>query len=135
MPVPVLLKAAELQALSSMSGYEAVVKNLRQVPFRPARSFYEAVQSVWFCFAFLRLTGCWPGICRIDQMLGGYNDSEEELMRIRSFLETTRFRTVDLLCYNDMSGGKYEEAGITYTAFKKPTPEEMASYRELFCFS
>ncbi len=56
-------------------------------------------------------------------------------MRIRSFLETTRFRTVDLLCYNDMSGGKYEEAGITYTAFKKPTPEEMASYRELFRFS
>ena len=61
-----------LEALSSMSGYEAVVKNLRQVPFRPARSFYEAVQSVWFCFAFLRLTGCWSGIGRIDQMLGGY---------------------------------------------------------------
>ena len=68
-------------------------------------------------------------------VIGGYNDSEEELMRIISFLETTRFRTVDLLCYNDMSGGKYEEAGIAYTAFKKPTPEKMASYRELFCFS
>lgn len=68
-------------------------------------------------------------------VIGGYNDSKEKLTNIRAFLQTTRFRTVDLLCYNDMSGGKYEEAGITYTAFKKPTPEEMASYRELFRFS
>ena len=53
----------------------------------------------------------------------------------RDFLATTRFRTVDLLCYNAMSGGKYEETGMTYTAFRKPTPEEMASYREIFRFS
>ena len=61
-----------VEALEAMPGYEAVARNLHQVPFRPARTFWEAVQSVWFCFAFLRLTGCWPGIGRIDQMLGPY---------------------------------------------------------------
>ena len=47
-----------VEALEAMPGYEAVARNLHQVPFRPARTFWEAVQSVWFCFAFLRLTGC-----------------------------------------------------------------------------
>ncbi len=45
---------------------------LQQVPFSPARSFHEAVQSLWFLFAFLRLTGNWPGIGRIDWLLGEY---------------------------------------------------------------
>jgi len=45
---------------------------LRQVPFQPARSFHEAVQSLWFTFAFLRQCGNWPGIGRIDVLLGDY---------------------------------------------------------------
>lgn len=59
-------------ALSNRSGYERIVENLKQVPFKPARNFYEAVQSVWFCFAFMRLTGVWPGIGRLDVLLGKY---------------------------------------------------------------
>lgn len=47
-------------------------KNLLQVPFSPARNFHEAVQSVWFIFSFVRLTGNWPGIGRLDAMLGEY---------------------------------------------------------------
>ena len=58
------------------SGYPENVRNLSQVPFKPARSFYEAVQSIWFCFAFMRLTGCWPGIGRIDALLGKYLDAD-----------------------------------------------------------
>lgn len=61
-----------LDELSKRSGYEQVVENLKQVPFKPARNFYEAVQSIWFCFAFMRLTGVWPGIGRIDVLLGKY---------------------------------------------------------------
>ncbi len=61
-----------LEALSEKSGYENNIKNLSQVPFKPATNFYEAVQSIWFCFAFLRLCGCWPGIGRIDILLGKY---------------------------------------------------------------
>lgn len=57
---------------------EAITKNpechdlLLQVPFLPARTFHEAVQSLWFCFAFTRLCGNWSGIGRIDEMLGPY---------------------------------------------------------------
>jgi len=45
---------------------------LTQVPFQPARSFHEAVQCLWFVFAFTRLCGNWPGIGRIDWLLGDY---------------------------------------------------------------
>ncbi len=47
-------------------------KLLRQVPFSPARSFHEALQSLWFVFAFIRLCGNWPGIGRLDMLLGDY---------------------------------------------------------------
>ncbi len=67
-----------IDALSQKSGYENVLKNLKQVPFKPATTFYEAVQSIWFCFAFLRLTGNWPGIGRLDVLLGKYLKSDLE---------------------------------------------------------
>lgn len=49
-----------------------IYRNLLQVPFKPARNFYEAVQSLWFLFSFVRLCGNWPGIGRIDRLLGEY---------------------------------------------------------------
>ena len=52
--------------------YEANLKNLRNVPYKPATNFYEAVQSIWFTFAFVRLCGNWPGIGRLDFLLGDY---------------------------------------------------------------
>ncbi|MBE6541826.1 MAG: hypothetical protein E7672_05200 [Ruminococcaceae bacterium] len=61
-----------LDALAGMPGYEANYKNLLNVPHKPASNFYEAVQSIWFMFAFQRVCGTWPGIGRIDQILGGY---------------------------------------------------------------
>ncbi len=59
-------------ALASRPEYRQNLRNLTQVPFRPARNFHEAVQSVWFVFSFVRLCGNWPGIGRIDELLGGY---------------------------------------------------------------
>lgn len=61
-----------MDELEKMGGYDDNLKNLSQVPFKPATNFYEAVQSVWFCFSFLRLVGSWPGIGRIDVLLGKY---------------------------------------------------------------
>ncbi len=55
-----------------------IYQNLLQVPFSPARNFYEAVQSVWFVFSFVRLCGNWPGIGRIDWLLGDYLKSDLE---------------------------------------------------------
>jgi len=61
-----------LEELKNKNGYEENYQNLKLVPFEPATSFYEAVQSIWFTFAFVRLCGNWPGIGRIDWLLGDY---------------------------------------------------------------
>ena len=61
-----------LGELSKSSQYKSNYENLKQVPFKPASGFYEAVQSLWFTFAFIRLCGNWPGIGRIDYLLGDY---------------------------------------------------------------
>ncbi len=69
------LKALE-EKVSEGGPYAAVYQknldNLRRVPFETPRNFHEALQSLWFVFAFLRLCGNWPGIGRIDWMLGPY---------------------------------------------------------------
>ncbi len=61
-----------LDALKDRPGYEVNYENLKQVPFGTPRNFHEAVQSLWFVFAFVRLTGSWPGFGRIDYLLGDY---------------------------------------------------------------
>ena len=61
-----------LDALRDLPAYKANYENLKRVPFEPARNFYEAVQSLWFTFAFLRVGGNWPGIGRLDYLLGDY---------------------------------------------------------------
>ncbi len=53
-------------------------ENLKRVPFAPATNFKEAVQSLWFTFSFIRLCGNWPGIGRIDEMLGGFLEQDLE---------------------------------------------------------
>lgn len=52
--------------------YLCVAKALERVPNEPPRTFHEAVQSLWFMWAFQRLMGNWSGIGRIDEMLGPY---------------------------------------------------------------
>lgn len=59
-------------ALKELPDYRENYENLLRVPHRPAETFYQAVQSVWMTFAFLRLCGNWPGIGRIDVMLDPY---------------------------------------------------------------
>ena len=49
--------------------YKALYETLLQVPFSPAKTFREGVQSIWFTFSFMRLCGNWPGIGRMDLML------------------------------------------------------------------
>jgi len=55
---------------------------LQQVPFGPATSFREAMQSVWFIFAFTRLCGYWPGIGRLDWLAGPYLEADLAASRI-----------------------------------------------------
>lgn len=64
--------ARYLAALAGRREYENNYRILSRVPKYGATCFYEAVQSIWFTFAFLRLCGNWPGIGRLDALLGGY---------------------------------------------------------------
>ncbi len=59
-----------------------IYERLLQVPFSPARNFKEAVQAIWFEFAFLRLCGNWPGFGRIDVLLGDYLRADLKAKRI-----------------------------------------------------
>ena len=71
-----------LNELKAKPKYSANYKALLRVPFEPAESFYEAVQSLWFTFAFIRLTGNWPGIGRLDYLLGDYLKKDLENGRL-----------------------------------------------------
>lgn len=55
-----------------------IYNNLKRVPFEAPRSYYEAMQSLWFLFAFTRLCGTWSGIGRIDEMIGPYLKADLE---------------------------------------------------------
>ncbi len=61
---------------ATRDAYPHLYKTLSRVPLYPAESFTEAVQSLWFGFAFLRLGGNWPGIGCIDRLLGPYLDRD-----------------------------------------------------------
>ena len=61
---------------------------LRNVPENPPETFHEAVQSLWFMYAFQRLMGNWSGIGRIDGMLGPY--LERDLAEGRITLDEAR---------------------------------------------
>lgn len=71
-----LYRERYLETLKDKEGYKDNYQNLLRVPFEPAKSFYEAVQSLWFTFAYVRLCGNWPGIGRIDYLLGDYLEKD-----------------------------------------------------------
>jgi len=52
--------------------YKEIYRNLEKVPAKAPSNFKEAIQALWFLFAFQRLCGNWPGIGRIDEMLWPY---------------------------------------------------------------
>lgn len=59
-----------------------LARMLQNVPFGTPTSFHEAVLSLWFTFAFVRLCGNWPGIGRIDQMLEPYLQADLQAGKI-----------------------------------------------------
>lgn len=65
-----------LNELINLPKYKDNYNNLSKVPYEPASNFYEAVQSLWFTFSFVRLFGNWPGIGRIDLILGQYLEND-----------------------------------------------------------
>ncbi len=66
------LRGRYLAAMSDKPAFAENARILAKVPFAPAESFREAVASIWFAFVAMRITGNWPGIGRIDVLLGNY---------------------------------------------------------------
>jgi len=67
-----IFHARTLSFIKETPPHTALAETLARVPMHPPRNFREAVQSVWFQFAHLRLMGNWPAIGRLDQMLYPY---------------------------------------------------------------
>ena len=94
-----------LEELKVLPRYADNYNNLKKVPFEPAESFYEAVQSIWFTFAFVRLCGNWPGIGRLDWLLGDY--LEKDLANGRITIEEAR----DILAHFFIKGCEWVAGG------------------------
>jgi formate C-acetyltransferase len=77
-----LTKLASQSEGSERENYLEVLETLRNVPENPPTTFHEAVQSLWFMYAFQRLLGNWSGIGRIDEMLGPYLEKDLRDKRI-----------------------------------------------------
>ncbi len=99
-----------LDVLSVKPEYKNNYNNLKNVPFKPAENFYEAVQSIWFTFAFVRLCGNWPGIGRIDLLLGKYleKDLADEVLTLdeaREILAHFFIKGCEWICGGDYVSG------------------------------
>ena len=69
-------RIAQSSAPEELAHYQQIRKNLANVPENPPTNFREAVQSLLFLFVFTRQCGNWPGIGRIDKMLGKYLEKD-----------------------------------------------------------
>ena len=99
-----------LDALKTDSNLSDNYKNLLRVPLEGATTFYEAVQSLWFVFAFVRLLGNWPGIGRIDLLLGDYlkNDLQNGTITIdeaREILAHFFIKGCEWICGDNYGSG------------------------------
>ena len=83
----------------------------------------------------IRLSGEGAGIWIRIPVIGGVNDSEEEIRRIGTFLKEKEIHAgqVNLLPYHDTGSGKYARIGRTYAGekFYTPSNEEMEKLRAL----
>ncbi len=96
--------------LLSEKGLADNYENLLTVPKKPAKTFYQAVQSVWFVFAFLRLCGNWPGIGRLDELLGPYLENDLKngtitIDRAREILAHFFIKGCEWICGGDYGSG------------------------------
>ena len=65
-------------------------------------------------------------------VIGGYNDTDEEISRIAAFLKPFRIRSVELLPYHAMGAHKYAAIGKEGVPFTEPTEAEMEKIKRLF---
>ena len=70
-------------------------------------------------------------IIRIPVM-EGFNNSLDEMMKIREFLKDIRYKSVELLPYHKMGEHKYAALGKECYTYGSPNDEEMKEYEKIF---
>ena len=66
-------------------------------------------------------------------VIAGVNDSEEEMLKIKSFLDSNgKVLKVDLLPYHAMGENKYDAVGKTVRKFEVPSVEKMEKLKSIF---
>ena len=63
-------------------------------------------------------------------LIGGFNDTDEEIGKIKDFLKNLNYKAVEVLPYHSMGNHKYDALGIRCTEFKAPTKERVAQIKE-----
>ena len=80
---------------------EQIAENCRQVPAKPARTFYEAMQSFWFMFLVMSPNGC-LGLGRFDQVMYPFYRKDKEAgiitdEKVIELLECLRIKDMQLI--------------------------------------
>lgn len=66
-------------------------------------------------------------------VIGGVNDSEEELLKIRRYIdENVRCQKVELLPYHTLGEHKYRAIGKTETVYSTIAPDRMRAFEAIF---
>ncbi len=65
-------------------------------------------------------------------VVGGYNDSPEEMQKMADFLHPLCIEKTELLAYHGMAKGKYEALGMPFTEYRALDDGTMKRYRLLF---
>ena len=97
-----------LEALPQMGAPTELLRALKQVPFSPARTAYEAMVSLNFC---LSLDG-WDNVGRLDSILEPYHKGEDLRPWLRCMMENIQIND----CWSVTLGPDYND--VTYQALE-----------------
>lgn len=65
-------------------------------------------------------------------VIGGFNDTEEEIGKIADFLKTIHIRSVECLPYHNLGEHKYEALGRRHETFTVPSKEKIQRFSAMF---
>ena len=65
-------------------------------------------------------------------VIGGFNDTKEEMLKIKDFLSNINYCKIKLLPYHNMAKGKALAQGKEFVEFSVPSTEKMEEFKSLF---
>lgn len=93
---------------------------------------YTGVDNKLILADLKKLFEAGANVCIRIPIIGGVNDSVEEMQRIASFLKPYRPTAVELLPYHDLGLHKYDALDMAKQTFYVPSEDDMKRFNELF---